>query len=275
MMHPYRCAILATIALLALPLAVMAQSTTGSTNLSKGGSWSGSGQFGFAMTSGNSHTQNVNAKLNIKQENELWKNNFYLDGLRSRGDVTVVDSATGQSITQFSTTANRYEGGASVGYKFDPRSYLVTAGRYEHDNFGANLWQGVVSVGYGYILLKSAHTDLSVEVGPGYKRYQPAYTTEDINGQSITLRPPVQHEIVGRSLINWKWQFTANTRLEDTFLMEAGSKNKYYQNDLGLAVNMTQKLALKLGYQIRYNSDAQPGTVNTDKLYTTNLVYSF
>jgi putative salt-induced outer membrane protein len=80
---------------------------------------------------------------------------------------------------------------------------------------------------------------------------------------------------VARGLINWKHQLTANTKLEDTVLLEAGSKNKYYQNDAGLAVSMTEKLALKLGYQVRYNSNTQPGTMSTDQLYTTNLVYNF
>ncbi|HEX7339716.1 MAG TPA: DUF481 domain-containing protein [Rhodanobacteraceae bacterium] len=257
---------------LALPMTVMAQDAPSKTDA---GGWHGSGEFGFAMSRGNSHTENINAKLNLKQENELWKNSFYLTGLRSKGDVTVVDPTTGNSITQFSTTANRYEGGASVGYKFDPRSYVVTAGRYDHDDFGVNRWQGVLSVGYGYIALKSARTELSFEVGPGYKRYQPAYLTSVVNNQEVVTVPPTQHEVVGRGLINWKWQFLPSTKLENTLLIEAGSKNKYYQNDLGLSVSMTEKLALKLGYEVRYNSNAPAGIKSTDQLYTTNLVYNF
>jgi putative salt-induced outer membrane protein len=34
-------------------------------------------------------------------------------------------------------------------------------------------------------------------------------------------------------------------------------------------------MALKLGFQVRYNSDTQPGTQSTDTLTTTNLVYNF
>lgn len=248
--------------------------TTGSS-----GGWTGSGEFGFASARGNSHTENLNAKLGLNQENERWKNSFSLTGLRSKGDVTVQD-ADGNTITQFSTTANRYEAGASVGYKFDPRSYLVSALRYEHDDFGSNRWQGIVSIGYGYIALKNARTELSFEVGPGYKRYQPAYTKETVTNpdgstSTVTVKPPVEHEVVGRGLVNWKYRLTENTKFEDTLLVEAGSDNRYYQNDAGLAVSMTEKLALKLGYQVRYNSTTQPGTKNTDQLYTTNLVYNF
>ena len=257
-------------------------------NAAQNGGWTGSGEFGFASSRGNSHTENANAKLGLSQENELWKNNLYLNGLRSKGETSVTD-ADGNTVDRFSTTANRYDTGASVGYKFDPRSYIVTAARYEHDDFGANLWQGIVSVGYGYIALKNERAELSFEVGPGYKRYQPAKSTRpELNADgtpvvdpntgavvSVPYTPNTEGEVVARSLINGKYRLTENTALEDTLLVEAGSKNQYYQNDIGLSVSMTKKMALKLGYQIRYNSDTQPGTVSTDKLMTTNLVYNF
>jgi len=243
-------------------------------NPADNGGWTGSGEFGFASSYGNSRSENINAKMGLNQENEMWKNNFFLTGLRSKGDVKVVDQY-GNQVERLTTTANRYDTGASVGYKLDPRSYVVTAARYEHDDFGANLWQGIVSVGYGYIALKTDRTELSFEVGPGYKRYRPADHTVVVNGVSTTQKQNTQSEAVGRGLVNYKYRLTDNTALEDTLLMEAGSKDKYYQNDIGLSVSMTRKMALKLGYQVRYNSDVQPGTENTDTLLTTNLVYNF
>ena len=56
------------------------------------------------------------------------------------GTSSITDDQ-GVTSDKFATTANRYDSGASVGYKFDPRSYVVTAARYEHDDFGANIWQ--------------------------------------------------------------------------------------------------------------------------------------
>lgn len=254
---------------------VQAQSTpSDDSGAASNGGWSGSGEFGFASARGNSRSENLNAKLGLSQENELWKNNFFLNGLRSKGEVTVVDS-NGDTINRFSTTANRYEGGASVGYKLDPRSYIVGAARYEHDDFGSNLWQGTVSLGYGYIALKNQRTELSFEIGPGYKRYRPANELQDVGGVTVPVRQDTVGEGVARGLVNYKYRLTDNTAFEDTLLLEAGSKNKYYQNDAGLSVSMTKKMALKLGFQVRYNSDTQPGTQSTDTLTTTNLVYNF
>lgn len=243
------------------------------TDASNGG-WTGSGEFGFASARGNSRTENINAKLGLSQENEYWKNNFFLNGMRSKGDVSVVD-ANGNTVERFSTTANRYDTGASVGYKLDPRSYIVGAARYEHDDFGANLWQGIVSLGYGYIALKNERTELSFEIGPGYKRYRPADSTVQINGVNTRTHQPDQSEAVARGLINYNYRLTDNTAFEDSLLLEAGSQNQYYQNDAGLSVSITKKMALKLGFQWRYNSDVQPGRQSTDTLTTTNLVYNF
>ncbi|MBD8874464.1 DUF481 domain-containing protein [Rhodanobacter sp. DHB23] len=245
-----------------------------SSSSASNGGWTGSGEFGFASATGNTRSQNVNAKLGLNQENEQWKNSFFLDVLRTKVQEKVVTPA-GNTIDQFETTANRYDGGASVGYKLDPRSYIVGAARYDHDDFGANLWQGVVSIGYGYIAVKDARNELSFEIGPGYKEYRPAELPIVIDGVSVNQTQPVEHEAVARGLVNYKLRLTDNTSLEDTFLTEAGSKNTYIQNDAGLAVSMTRKLALKVGFQVRHNSTVLPGIKKTDTLTTTNLVYNF
>jgi putative salt-induced outer membrane protein len=250
------------------------QAQDADTNPADNGGWTGSGEFGFASATGNSRSENVNAKLGLSQENEQWKNNFFIDALRSKSQQTVVDTA-GNTVKQFNTTANRYDGGASVGLKLDPRSYIVGAARYEHDDFGANLWQGVVSLGYGYIALKDGRNELSFEIGPGYKRYRPADVDTVVGGVVVHQQQSTESEMVARGLANYKYKLTENTAFEDTFLMEAGSKNTYLQNDAGLAVSMTTKLALKVGFQVRHNSDVLPGIKKTDTLTTTNLVYSF
>jgi len=245
-----------------------------SSNAANNGGWSGSGEFGFASATGNTRSQNVNGKLNLNQENEQWKNNFYVDTLRAKSQQSVVN-ASGATVEQFNETANRYDGGASVGYKLDPRSYIVTAVRYEHDDFGANIWQGVVSVGYGYIALKDDANELSFEIGPGYKRYRPAVEDTLVGGVEVPQEANgTQSEAIARGLINYKHKLTDNTSFEDTFLTEAGSKNTYAQNDAGVSISMTKKLAVKVGFQVRHNTNVLPGIRKNDTLTTTNIVYN-
>ncbi|MET0255605.1 MAG: DUF481 domain-containing protein, partial [Luteibacter sp.] len=100
--------LLATLVLAALPFTASAQDANANANpnadASKNGGWTGSGEFGFASSRGNSRSENANAKLGLNQENELWKNNFYLNGLRSKGEVSVTDG-DGNTVDKFSTTA--------------------------------------------------------------------------------------------------------------------------------------------------------------------------
>ncbi|GAP65538.1 putative salt-induced outer membrane protein [Mizugakiibacter sediminis] len=274
---------LALALLLALPLAAAAQdaSSTDTAGDAGNGGWSGSGEFGYAAARGNSRSENLNAKLGLSKETDVWKDNFFLTALRAKGDTSVTTLQNGQVVSEdrYTTTANRYDAGASLGYKYSPRAYLVGALRYAHDDFAANRWQAALSLGFGYIALKNGRTELSFEIAPGYKRYRPAdfFVTDATVTPPVTtlVRPGSKGEPIVRGLANWKYRLTASTRFEDTVLVEAGTDNRYAQNDAGLAVSMTEKLALKIGYQVRYNSDTTPGTKSTDQLWTTNLVYSF
>ena len=234
------------------------------------GEWKGSGELGFAASRGNSKSENLNAKLNFSMEDDTWKDNFYLNALRSKGEVTTAELQNGQlvNVKTYDLTANRYEAGASLGYKLDERSYVVGALRYEDDDFSPFDYQAVLSVGYGYMAIKNERTELSLEIGPGYKQYKPRPTPPATTSES-------DNEVVGRGLIGFKHQLTETTRFEDTFLVEAGADNTFMQNDAGLVVSMNKTLALKLGYQVRHNSDVTPGTKKTDQLLTTNLVYNF
>lgn len=227
--------------------------------------WSGSGEAGLAIASGNTKSQNLNAKLDVKFNDDEWKDDFYLLALRNKSNDNL--------------TANRYETGASLGYKLDDRSYIVGALRYEHDAFSPYTYQYVASIGYGYQFLKNARDELSAEIGPGYKLAQP-------RGEACLLpvdpkSPPgpcykfdTDSNVVARGKIDYKHNFNANTSFIDTFTVEAGSNNTFFQNDAGVAVKMSDKLALKAAWQVRHNTDVVIGK-KTDQLLTTNLVYGF
>ena len=252
-------ALLAGAVLLAAPMLVSAQTEEKE--------WSGSGEAGFALTTGNTKSQNLNVKFNLNKEDVQGKHNLYFNALRNKSE----------SDGNYDTTANRYETGISSGYKFDERSYLVGAARYESDAFSTYEYQWVVSLGYGYTFIKNAQTEFSTEVGPGYRRQDKRpYTV--ISGEPpmpTIVDPGVDGSIVGRGLISFKHKFNDSTSFSNTTLIEAGSDNTFVQNDAGLSVSMSEKLALKLGYQIRNNSEVNPGTENTDQLLTTNIVFNF
>jgi len=67
--------------------------------------WSGSGQLGFTMTSGNSDTETLNAGLTIKRETEKWLSEGNLQLLRATDD----DETTAESYTLITKTGHKLD----------------------------------------------------------------------------------------------------------------------------------------------------------------------
>jgi putative salt-induced outer membrane protein len=227
--------------------------------------WTGTGELGFALSRGNARSESLNAKLAFGRETEQWKHDWHASALRAKGEVSGDFDGDGVAEERYELNANRYELGASSGYKFNARSYAVGSGRYENDDFSPYEYQATLALGYGHQIIDSERTKLSAEIGPGFRRARVAGTGETERGAIARARAEFSHQLTG------------NTQLFDTLLVESGSDNTFAQNDLGISVAMNEAFALKAGLQVRYNSevDAAAGVKKTDTLTTLNLVYSF
>jgi putative salt-induced outer membrane protein len=212
--------------------------------------WSGAGELGLVVSSGNTDTSTVNAKLGLKKEDQAWLYEGSIQALRAEGSDEV--------------TAERWEVAAKAGYKVNDRSYIYGSYRHEDDNFAPFERQTIIAVGYGRQIIKNEATQLSFEAGPGYKWVDPQSWEFDSQG-----------ELVVRGNMDFKHAFNENVSLYDTLLLESGSDNTFLQNDIGVQVKMTESLALKTGVLVRHNTDVVAPTKKTDTLTTLNLVYGF
>ena len=226
--------------------------------------WKGAGEFGLAITGGNTDTQNVNGKLGLINENDAWKHEFGVGILRSE-------------VSDF-RTANRSDIGWTSGYKLTDLSYVFGSLRYENDDFGGFDSQAVAALGYGFYPIKTEETTLLLDAGLGYKEFKPQrFEVRIIGGLPEIFRivGASEGEAIFRGKVDFSTKLTETTQLYNTFLLEAGSDNKFMRNDLGIAVKISDAFAVKTGLQLRRNSDVAPGVRKTDRLFTTNLVYSF
>lgn len=209
--------------------------------------WTAKGEVGASFASGNSENESANAALEVKNARDKWTHTLGLAGnYGSDGSVT---------------TAERWEVRGQSDYSFTDRAYWFGAGRYEDDRFSAFEYQASLSTGLGYRIINTERTKLWVQAGPGYRFTELRDTGEKEDG------------VILRGDLGFEHQLTDTTKIVDRLLIESGSDNTYLQNDLGLEVTITGALGLRLGYQVRHNSDVLPGVEETDTLATVGLLY--
>jgi len=246
---------------LALPCAALAQAIDDEEDavLSP---WSGSsGEFGFAATRGNSSTESLNGRLRLRHHNEEWTHSMELFGLRSGARITIREDD--QTRQERRTTANRYS--IAIGSAWELGEYRQVTGtlRHEHDSFATVDSSNVLGLSYGTRLIDGERLVFDSQIGPGARRSHEARTDE------------YSTELIARGVFDLKLGLTDNTDLVNTLMVETGSSNTFAQNDFGVTVAMNKQLALKAGWQARYNSDVDPGRRTTDTLATMNVVYRF
>ncbi|HEY7641901.1 MAG TPA: DUF481 domain-containing protein [Steroidobacteraceae bacterium] len=221
--------------------------------------WTGKGEAGLVIASGNTDTKTANAKLQLATEIDKWKHQFGAAGLYASSEPD-------------GTSAQRWEVFEQTDYNFNPRNFVFGAARYEDDQFSGFEYQAIVSGGIGHKFIDSDVTKFTGTAGVGYKFFQTQDVFDDVTGALIAAGES-DSEVVFRGTLDYDHKFTATTSLLDKFVVEAGADNTFVQNDLALQVKMTDVLALAVGYSVRHNTDPQVGFEKTDTLTTINLVY--
>jgi len=209
--------------------------------------WSGKGNLGASFATGNSENQAASAALEVKDVVDQWTHTLGFAGnYGNDGDTT---------------TAQRWEVRGQTQYDFTKKAYWFGAARYEDDRFSAYDYQASISGGLGYKIIDTDKTKFWVQGGVGYRYSELADTGETVDGA------------IFRGDLGYEHQLTGTTKVVERFLVEAGSDNTFMQNDLGLEVTISGGLGLRVGYQVRHNTDVPPGIEKTDTLTTVGLLY--
>jgi putative salt-induced outer membrane protein len=212
--------------------------------------WEGTGEFGFVNTTGNTESVAMNAKLNFVRTGKKWRHRF---------------SGTALLTSEDGTTDNeRYTMEVQSDRKLSEKSWLFGSFRWDADKFGSYDPQQSLTTGYGRELMKSEKHELKGEIGAGYRNLEERET-----GVSSS-------EAIARFLLDDTWQVFKTTVWTNRLLIESGSSNTFTQFNTGLAVSMTDRLAVKLGFEVRNNTTVPPGdSESTDTITSANIVYNF
>ena len=225
------------------------------------GKWIGAGQAGLLISSGNSDSTSINAKLNLARTDGPWKNIVYVGGLDGKNNGIV----SGEALE------GRYE----LDHKISDDLFWFGSADAVRDLFSGFDYQATIAGGIGYRFLNSDETKLSATLGIGYQRLETQTLTKDAAGAVVERsNGPSQGDLVGTAGLNLEQKLTGTTKLTDKLFVTSGSLNTNVANDLAVAVSISGELALSVGYGIRYNTTPAAGVKKLDQLTTVNIVYN-
>jgi len=213
------------------------------------GEWKGEGDLGYNSVAGNSESEALALKLGVS----------YLEGDWTHKAELMANSAS----TDKKTSAEAYAFNFNSRYEIDQAMYAFGNARYQDDRFSAYNFQASLTGGVGYHLIKSEETILDIEGGLGYR------------SSELRLENEKQDELIGIAKLTFNQRLTSTTEFESYALTESGKDNTYVEAQAAIKVAISEKLALKLAYLAKHNTDVSPGTENTDRYTTVSLNYKF
>ncbi|MBC2714879.1 MAG: DUF481 domain-containing protein [Desulfobacteraceae bacterium] len=219
--------------------------------------WSGEGEVGYFLTTGNTETSSLNAKLSINYETSHWFNEAKFIAINNSEKIENDDGSTKDK-----TSAEAYTFTDKAGYKFNENDYIYIAGAYEKDRFNGYDYQSMVSAGYGRRLFKNDKIMLKVEIGPGY-RYDKLDSGE--KNDEATLR----------GFGKFEWNLTETSMFEEELNVVYSSELTRTISVSSIKAQIVGALAMKLSYTFDHSSKVPAGTEKTDTITALTLVYSF
>ncbi|HET7674966.1 MAG TPA: DUF481 domain-containing protein [Gammaproteobacteria bacterium] len=209
---------------------------------------SGEVSLGYAATTGNTDTSNLDAKAGIAYGAGAWYHTLAAE----------VIHATDQGTT----TAQSTNAEAQSDYLFTPNNYAFAHLGYNKDEFGGIERRTSETVGYGRRLLNTDTQTWSVQVGAGARQERLA-TGASRNSPIVQLAT------------DYSWQFSETSSFGQGFVVEDGTDNARFESATSLKVKLVGNFSLALSYTIKRNTNVPPGTANTDTYTIVSLDYSF
>jgi len=210
--------------------------------------WTGSGEAGGFISSGNTNTQGVALGLNVAKETRKWKHS-----LRGFVDYQRQDGVTSRE---------RYFAGYEGNFNITPDFYALLTLSWERDPFSGFDRRFAQSLGLGYKIVNTEALKLSVEGGPALRQ------TRFTNGLDDSA-------FAARGAANLDWLINSQLRFTQTGLVYYDSFNTSTQAVSALTYQLSDAISARASFQFNSESNPPPGRKNTDTTSRITLVYGF
>lgn len=123
---------------------------------------------------------------------------------------------------------NEFDSFAKIDYNLNNRNYLQSEARAEYNQLGKYKEKVVLGIGHGYRLIHTNKAKLSFETSAGIT---------EAKGLS---------EFVVRESVWASYQFSANTHVDDKFLIEHGKSHDYIRNKASAVLDLSNHVFLSV-----------------------------
>ena len=202
----------------------------------------------YVATSGNSQTSTLGANVDYTRRFELWSLAAFASAVNAAKDG--------------STSAERYVAGARANYPLTPRLALVGGVKGEKDRFAGFDLRGIVDAGVEWKLIDTKLYAASVLGGLTWTHEKPVVGSTDstfggLAGIRAALKLSPTSEATGTAT------FYPSFEQGDDWRLEGG---------LGVQAAISELLALKVSWELRYDNVPVPGFRKTDTVTLVSLV---
>lgn len=227
-------------------------------------------ELGVIATSGNTESTSLKGKVTINQELENWKNNYQLDALYKKDEVTIGDETTNK------TTAQKLFVSAQGDYKLSEKhAALFVYGSYADDRFSGFDYQSTIAIGYSDQLFSNAKSFLNYNIGPGYTFSKTNDTTDDTGA---VIEGDEENAAVLRLAAEYQYKFSDHAKFTQLLSTEAAfnsDDNTRSKSETAVSANLMGNLSMKAAFTVTHNSQVPDNKKKTDTTTSITLVYLF
>lgn len=213
--------------------------------------WSASAELGGTMTTGNTDTSTLKAKIDATHRIINWENKYYADVLYSED--------------QENKTASRWKIGAQGNYIFDEVSGIFILTELEQDQFSDYDSITSAAAGYSRRIFSKESSVLDGAIGPGIKFFD---LKNGSNEKTSILHLSITYENKLSETSIFTQRMTSDVAFED-------EKSTLSRSETAITANVIGELAMKLGFIVRHDNQPGAGKEKIDTETTITLLYSF
>jgi len=210
--------------------------------------WSGQGQIGAFMSTGNSDNTGVSAALALQRTGIDWEH--------------LLSVGADYQRTEGVTTREQFIAAYEARYNVNERLFAYGLAQFERDRFQGFSSRYSGSGGLGYRVLVEEDMQLAVKAGPAWRQ------TNFIDGTS-------QSSIAGLAALDFDWQIADNIALTQDASAIVDADNTTLVSLTGLEAGISNSLTARISYGVEYDSSPIAGAVSTDTLTRFTLIYGF